>query len=142
LYPVPAAPVTKATLATAFRGYKVDGVSVGTRFAVRYAGATMLVVDLDGEGGYRAQARDSGVLGPDEIRVGDKFDELADLKELQCIRGAGEWAKLIRCTTPTITNVSFSLRLPVDETPDCADGCTLPGHAALIGVPIESIDYQ
>lgn len=130
------------TLQKAFPELQVDTGGLGRRYALRANGETLAVVEPRGEVGYRAKVLSSGVAGPRGVRVGDDFAAIVRFDELQCRRGAGEWASQIYCTTPDLPRIVFGFDGARVDTGSCEADCRLPDENALQGTPIRMIDWE
>ena len=139
LRPAPDVPVTAAVLHDTYPGYTIDGEA--NRFAVRWDGETMVLVDVNPDGTYRAKAVDPRVAGPEGISVGEVFERVRSRSEVECRRGMGEWVEQIYCTAEQLPGVTYAFELPVAETPECMENCKLSSLAPLENARIKFIDW-
>lgn len=142
LVPEPQSPVTAASLDATFDGYSVAGSEGSDRFAIRENGATLVVVDLLDDGGYRAKVVDERVEGPGGISVGAGWRTLEAMAEIQCRRGSSQWAEQVYCTTSDVPNIAFVFEVPVAATPACPADCVLESNAVLAAHQVDSIEWQ
>lgn len=126
----------------AFPELTVDTDGFGVRYAIRKEGATLALIEPTGAVGYRAKVLDASVAGPDGIRVGAPWTTIAELRDIQCRRGAGEWASQIYCTTPRFSGIVFGFDGATVDTGDCTESCTLPSTDGLAGHAIRMIDWE
>ena len=114
----------------------------GTRYAVRHAGETLALVEPLGSTGYRAKLLSALTTAPRNIRVGDLFSEVASLSDVQCRRGAGEWASEVYCTSPATQNIVYGFDAAGIATGDCTAKCVVSDTSVLQSVPIRMIDWE
>ena len=126
----------------AFPDLVVDSDGFGVRYAIRRNGATLALVEPTGEQGYRAKVIDSSVLGPEGVRVGDPWAKIEPMKDIQCRRGAGEWASQIYCTTPRLAGIVFGFNGATVDTGSCSQDCAVSQVTVLEGHPIRMIDWE
>lgn len=138
--PAPQTPISQASIAAAFDGYDVVGDE--SRYAVRWHGATMVLIDGTADGGYMVKAVDARVEGPDGLAVGDDFGRLTSRGDVQCRRGQGDWVGLVYCTLPALKDFTFAFELDTGATPGCGADCVLESLDPLAGAKIDFIDWM